>query len=346
MIFSNMLLAEPIKNHLDALLLKHGFSDSYSLSKLRKEASSRSYYRLDFDDGDIESIVLCHTLPIPSPGNDDFLKISQYLFDKQINVPRIYGINESEGLILQENAGDTDLTSALELISNGSDQRLRLELLYKAADILASLHSVDPVSPVSERFFDRDKLQWEMNFLFSHMSNAIGLEISAIVKSEFIKYVNHICDSLSSTSNLVFTHRDFHGRNIMVRSQDTHNDFYNVKLTMIDYQDARLGVPWYDLVSLVYDPYTPILRLERMQTVAYYTRITDREDNEQLFYYQAIQRLLKAMGSYFFLSYEKGMNHYKQYIPITLDIIDDIVQSADLPEIISEFTESVRKHLE
>ncbi len=50
-----------------------------------------------------------------------------------------------------------------------------------------------------------------------------------------------------------FVHRDFHSRNIM---------FKRGRVSVIDYQDARVGAITYDLVSLLKDVYVKLKRYE------------------------------------------------------------------------------------
>lgn len=334
-----------IDQRVSDLLRRSGFPEPSHTETLRQEASSRSYYRIKFDKDRCDPIVLCKTLPIPSPAHDDFLTISDYFRKQDIPSPAVLGVDVEAGLILQEDGGEIDLTSAIEHVSSSGDRRLRLELIYSAIDLLFQIHRTPPIQPVASRHFDFEKLHWEMEFLYTHMTSALGVSLNSLASESFFIYIKNICENLGNSGPRVFTHRDYHGRNLLVKFLDGHKDYYQTSLTVIDYQDARMGLPWYDLVSLVYDPYTFIPRVDRMQAVAYYVRKSGIEDKENLFYFQALQRLLKALGSYFFLVHEKGMINYQQYIPVVLESLKDIQQSGDLPEEISEFSDNVSEIL-
>lgn len=58
-----------------------------------------------------------------------------------------------------------------------------------------------------------------------------------------------ITETLVQPEHFVLNHRDFHSRNIMIR---------NGKPVLIDFQDARMGLPQYDAVSLIRDSYTDL----------------------------------------------------------------------------------------
>lgn len=331
---------------LSDLLKKNGFPPVFDLESLRQEASSRSYYRIVFRDRSVKPIILCKTLPIPAPDHDDFLVISKYFRDNGIPAPAIPGFDPELGLILQEDGGRSDLTSAVDHVTASSNNSpRRLKLVQSAIDLLIQIHALKPIHPVKDRSFDFEKLYWEMQFLYTHMTSALGADLTSIVPHELQIYIREMCEKLGDSTLMVFTHRDYHGRNLLIKSNDQYDNFDNAQLTVIDFQDARLGSPWYDLASLVYDPYTFISSDDRQNAVNYYNQKTGIEDIDNLFYLQALQRLLKAMGSYFFLVKEKGMSKYARYIPVVLDHIIDIQQKGDLPDMIYEFSKNVSRQL-
>jgi aminoglycoside/choline kinase family phosphotransferase len=95
----------------------------------------------------------------------------------------------------------------------------------------------------------------------------------------------------------------------------------NGKLAVIDFQDARLGPPSYDLVSLCFDSYVPFsatLRgslmeagLKRFGELVPKSTIAEvRETWKPML----VQRQLKAIGSFGFLTIDKKRGDYLKYV--------------------------------
>jgi aminoglycoside/choline kinase family phosphotransferase len=128
-----------------------------------------------------------------------------------------------------------------------------------------------------------------------------------------------------------FCHRDYHGWNLMV-----HNDAIGV----LDFQDARMGPQPYDLVSLLTDRGMPnVLGDDGMSIlVDYYIqrmesaegRRMGRQDFSTLFDYVAIQRGLKAVGTFAYMTTAQQRQQYLSYIHPTLTYIKPIIVRYDV----------------
>jgi aminoglycoside/choline kinase family phosphotransferase len=153
--------------------------------------------------------------------------------------------------------------------------------------------------------------------------------------------VDALAEYLASFSHY-FTHRDFHSRNIMVKDE---------QLALIDFQDARLGASSYDLVSLVFDNYVGFnltTRTELLaQGLASLELVLTREETHALhasYPAMILQRQLKAIGTYGFLTLNKKRGNYLRYVApavesLGLDIIPDkrwSFLSTELPAILRE----------
>ena len=67
-----------------------------------------------------------------------------------------------------------------------------------------------------------------------------------------------------------------------------------------------MGLPWYDLASLLFDPYMDIPYELIDRGFNYYVDNSAVDPgNSGLFYEQAHQRMIKAIGTYLYLSFEK-----------------------------------------
>ena len=115
-------------------------------------------------------------------------------------------------------------------------------------------------------------------------------------------------------------HRDYHSRNLMLSAGD---------LYIIDFQDARMGPDTYDLVSLLRDSYVDLTEGTVDELIAHFVALR-REgapsthdaaweaDFRRRFDMMALQRNLKALGTFGYQTTVRGNPVYIQYIPRTL----------------------------
>jgi aminoglycoside/choline kinase family phosphotransferase len=94
-------------------------------------------------------------------------------------------------------------------------------------------------------------------------------------------------------------------------------------LYVIDFQDARLGPDTYDLVSLLRDSYVELDEAFVDETIRYFAA-RKGQASEQLpefrrrFDLMAVQRNLKALGTFGFQASARGNTAYVQYVARTL----------------------------
>jgi aminoglycoside/choline kinase family phosphotransferase len=88
---------------------------------------------------------------------------------------------------------------------------------------------------------------------------------------------------------------------------------------LIDFQGMRFGSPFYDLGSLLCDPYVEFSRDQTMDLLLYYYSLTKQdlswEDFQRMFWEASAQRLMQALGAYGFLGLKKGLKAYLEHIP-------------------------------
>jgi len=114
----------------------------------------------------------------------------------------------------------------------------------------------------------------------------------------------------------VLCHRDYHSRNLML---------HEGSLYIIDFQDARMGPDTYDLASLLRDSYVDITDRELDELIAYFLALKQRdgegvsgEEYRRRFDVMALQRNLKALGTFGYQTTTRRNPVYIQYMPRTL----------------------------
>jgi aminoglycoside/choline kinase family phosphotransferase len=287
-----------------------------SIDRLTGDASTRRYYRLFLKD---TSLVACLDNPTISPDETNpFVSHQQFLKENGIRVPDILDINLSKGYILEEDLGDITYLSYLSRIKSDKEELKYYQIII---DQLLNLHKIplDKItkSNISKLKFDYQKLMDEMEFTFKFfIKNFLQIQDEVFVEN-LRKEINLICHRLAN-EKMVLTHRDFHSRNLMVKN----NEFI-----FIDFQDARLGIPQYDLVSLLEDCYYDLKEENRIFLKKYYyENFSDLQKNQKnfqnfelLYNDMLFQRVFKAIGSFSYIYATRKDVRYLKYIGFAME---------------------------
>ncbi|MBU42601.1 MAG: hypothetical protein CMN76_05240 [Spirochaetaceae bacterium] len=374
-----MTLIDPNSKIVSSFLEAKGYDPESE--PLRVEGSARRYYRVQSSHGD-GAAILCIETPF-LPDHHDFLTVRDQLQAADVPVPSILGMEPEHGLILQTDAGTQDLEQWLASRGPGQEQELKGERLSdkeqlhgggaekaqgplkqpvepreqsaqsqhaeqlteqdalqkyrEIVDWILAMQQISPAPPVSERFFDKEKLHWEMEFLYERLEK-VSLERRIDVEPSFeLKmFLLEVCEALGAQKDQCFVHRDLHSRNIMIDGQS---------MTLIDFQDARTGNRFYDLASLVFDPYAGLAARLRKEMIDYYFEKTGLEKGRGLLYLQGLQRILKALGSYLYLGLEQGKSGYLECVPPALDQLEACLHLGRFPDSVFLFILDCRKRL-
>lgn len=295
------------------------------------DASDRKFFRLK--NNEISAICMQFPKWEGGYGGDPISWIGMHnaLSKMDLPIPKIIEIDETNACIWTEDLGDVFLTSIvneniLDIDNQNSKQAIHyykeaLNLLIKAQYPKTKIDH-----PAINRFFDYEKLYFELNFFVHHFLNGfLNLNISEENKeyTNLFQDLKLLCKKLDSCER-VLCHRDYHVRNIMLKEG---------RLFWIDFQDARMGPHSYDVVSLVRDSYVKINWKTRKHLFEYYLEKVniEREKNNLNSISQTsfnlelllmgLQRNIKAIGSFGYLAVKKGKPNYLQYINQTLEII-------------------------
>jgi aminoglycoside/choline kinase family phosphotransferase len=99
------------------------------------------------------------------------------------------------------------------------------------------------------------------------------------------------------------------------------------RLHIIDFQDARMGPDTYDLVSLLRDSYVELTDAQLDDLIGYFLALkapgghVATGEFRRRFDLMAIQRNLKALGTFGFQTTSRSNPAYIQYMPRTLQYV-------------------------
>lgn len=299
------------ENRLREFLSSRG--QQLEVQSLTADASTREYFRVGWNG---TAAIAC-VYPEPfDPADQSYLDVTRLFVAGGLPVAEVLDFDGNLGVIIQEDLGDTILRDVL-LETDETDYARKLD---EAISIIARIQTVtgmayDRNSIASKLKFDKEKLLWELNFFKDHyfqtfLKSPLSEADDIALTAEF----EELAKELESYAN-VLCHRDFHAANLMIDHRG--------RMRIIDHQDARIGSPTYDLVSLLLDRITePPSREWLAEKRAYFLNVRrrlglpalDEENFANEFRLQTIQRCLKAAGTFSFQSVNRGKTHFVPFI--------------------------------
>jgi len=269
-----------------------------TIKKIRGEASTRSFFRFT-DDGYISKIAMVY----PEKNKEEIeriLKLTKIYKKYKIDIPEIYNTLNDRIIIIQD-LGNLSFQTHF----NKSKTYCRKKLIDNIVMILSKLRKI----PLEKAAFilDKTRLKAEMDFFLKYY---IVENISKEKKRKLRKALHSLVDSLSNEK--IFAHRDFHSRNMQI---------LNDKIYLIDYQDSLQASPYYDMVSFINDSYLDLKSL-REYFLSNIVKSGLNINIEQM-NLTALQRNIKALGTFGYqINVRKNLS-YKKYIKRTLSYIQN-----------------------
>ena len=280
---------------------------------LTGDASDRRYFRVLLQEA--RPIVLAlHAGPIDY-ATMPFVSIARLLSEVPVPVPRILHHSDPLGVLGLEDLGDVTLQAHLGASTSTEHAALYREavsFIVRMQDRGAALRS--DAYPPYRIAFDVEKLSWELEFFVKHYLLAYrGAALSDRQRDALREEWSAIAGQLAAEPR-VLCHRDYHSRNLMLHDES---------LYIIDFQDARMGPDTYDLVSLLRDSYVDLNPQQVDGLIAYFLAhhggdAVDEDEFRRRFDLMALQRNLKALGTFGYMTTSRNNTVYIQYMPRTL----------------------------
>lgn len=301
-----------------AYLARRRLSDARVVA-LTGDASDRRYFRVRPAAGD-PFVLALHAAPFAFD-TLPFVNTAALFAALPVPVPRILGHADDLGVLALEDLGDVTLQAHL-----GAAPAARHAALYREAVAFIDTMQTRGRALADPRYlpyglaFDVEKLGWELNFFLTHYLMAYRgasptTAARAALDAEFAAIVAEL-----AAEPRVLCHRDYHSRNLML---------CNDRLVIIDFQDARMGPDTYDLVSLLCDSYVDLPATTVDDLIACFLALQRRSGEADAFRRRfdlmALQRNLKALGTFGYQASARANPVYIQYMPRTLNYVRENV---------------------
>lgn len=280
--------------------------EEFTLTNLAGDASFRKYFRLHFNG---QTRVIMDA----PPGKEDlepFIHVAHCLKNQGVLTPEILAVNKEHGFLLMSDLGDTLLLGQLNANSVDSYYKQAINTLFN----IQRCSIDDPKIP----YFDKAFMLQEMYlcidwFLNKYLSIQLAPEEELLLRGTMALIAEEV-----SKQPLVFIHRDYHSRNLMIVDNE---------LGVIDFQDAMRGPITYDLVSLLKDCYISWPREQTLEWVQFYHQHCPQTQNyssqEFIRAYDmcGLQRHLKVLGVFSRLHLRDNKPGYLKDLPLTLSYV-------------------------
>src|SRR5688572_1461806 len=290
---------------------------------LTGDASDRRYYRV-LTAAESPFVLALHASPF-DVRTLPFVNVARLLEQMPVPIPRVLGHADDIGVLALEDLGDVTLQAHLGAATPSQHAALYRQAVGLIATMQRRGAELESPEYLPYRIaFDVEKLTWEMDFFTKHFIEAyrgvvIAESAREALREEFALVINEL-----ASEDRVLCHRDYHSRNLM---------FHNDLLYIIDFQDARMGPDTYDLVSLLRDSYVDLPEQTVSELIAYFLALTGETDQEAAFRdrfdLMALQRNLKALGTFGYQTTARRNPVYIQYIPRTLRYVRNNLEQLD-----------------
>ena len=279
------------------------FGPFLGMARLAPDASTRLFHRVHRGDG-----TLAVLLTDPSGGRsaiERLVEAQRLLSAIGVPVPALLDAEPALASVLLEDFGDLLLADAVD----GMPRDRLLSAYRDAARIAARIATrgtplVGAGHPLADRPLARRRLRQELQFfVVRDVVRRRGPNDEALL-GRLGRALDRIAEELGRHQPEL-AHRDFHARNMLLAQGD--------RLGVVDFQDTLLAPPLYDLASLLFDPYVEMdeeLRCEVAAAYASEAGLTDDPLGDPRLPWVAMQRLLKALGTYAFQLVERENDRF------------------------------------
>lgn len=262
------------------------------------DASFRRYFRLRRGG---ETAMLMHAPP-PHEDPAPFLHVARWLTGHGLRAPAILAEEAAAGWVLTEDFGNDRMRDWLD--TNPHDERAAYEA---AIDALAALHRL-PAGPFPA--YDMATYLRETALLTEWYCPAQGFEVDA--ESYAAAWEAVLTPLIARQQPGVAVLRDYHAENIMLLGSKA-----GAPQGLIDFQDALVGHPAYDLVSLLQDARRDVSVDLETAMLVHYAEAMGGVGDDFLADYATLgaQRNAKIVGIFTRLDRRDGKAKYLAMIP-------------------------------
>ncbi|WP_397591537.1 aminoglycoside phosphotransferase family protein [Sphingorhabdus sp.] len=292
---------------LDEFLKLHGWEGAV-VAPVAGDASFRRYFRVA---STTRGKAILMDAPPPHEDPRPFLHIAQYLNGHQFRAPEIFATDLTRGLLLIEDFGDRRMREHLD--EHPEDEAA----VYRAA--IDAILRLAQTPAVQAQAYDIATYMREVQLLSEWYMPAMGLSFDV---QEFDQIWTEALAPLAEYQKVTVL-RDYHAENIMLLDDGQQG--------IIDFQDALVGHPAYDLVSLLQDARRDVSPTLEAEMLAYYhAAAKPGVDFDAHYALLGAQRNTKIIGIFTRLWKRDGKERYLSFLPRMWGLLERDLAHPDL----------------
>ena len=288
-----------------AFLDRAGWADA-RIAPIDGDASARRYWRLRRPSG--ARAMLMDAAPPGAGAAAASAEMAQVLARAGVAVPETYLLDPANGFLLQEDFGDADFPAILAWASPPADT------LYRAA-ALALTRVQAARAPAHLARQSADRLTEDCRIAFSYFGAAAlpDYRAAAVPREATEAALTQLRRAMAAACPSVLVHRDYHAGNLFWLPERRGT----ARVGMIDFQDAMIGHPAYDLVSVLLDARRDVPAPARKAALGAYLKRSgaDASTFTAAFHALGLQRNLRILGVFARLGAELGKPGYMAHAP-------------------------------
>lgn len=313
---------------IDSFLTGAGWGGA-AIDPIPGDASFRRYFRIT----DQARNAMLMFAPPPEEDPQPFLHVANWLAGQGMRAPEIFAEDAARGWVLIEDFGDDRMRDWLDANPQGETGAYT-----NAVDALAQLHT-RPAGPFAH--YDMAVYAREAALLTEWYCPA--MRIDADTGSYLRAWNAALAPMLAENRAAVTVLRDYHAENIMLLGPDQAGQG---EQGLIDFQDALVGHPAYDLVSLLQDARRDVSPdLERRMLDHYLAQANADDDFLADYARLGAQRNAKIVGIFARLWKRDGKPRYLSYIPRVWDALERDLRHPALAPVAAWFDANVPRQI-
>jgi tRNA threonylcarbamoyl adenosine modification protein YjeE len=299
--------------------------------QLTGDASTRAYERLT-QAGRAVLLMNAPRRPDGPPVRDDkpysqiahlaedvtpFIAMAQALRHRGLSAPKILAAERPAGLLLIEDFGN-------DFIVAGNPPAPIEERYAVAVDVLAALHRqtlpetlpVEPGVNYTLPRYDMDAMLIETELLLDWYLPRLGVAVMPAMRDAYLAHWRTALTPVQQGAR-TWVLRDYHSPNLMWLANRSGLG----RVGLLDFQDAVMGSPAYDVASLLQDARVDVPEAMEVALLSHYVRARlkepgfDARNFAQLYATLAAQRASKILGIFARLDRRDGKPQYLRHLP-------------------------------
>ncbi|WP_296420344.1 aminoglycoside phosphotransferase family protein [Pseudooctadecabacter sp.] len=288
----------------------HGWS-GWTRNPIAGDASARRYERLSGPDGD--TVILMDAPPETCGSQAAFVTVARHLRSLGLAAPDVLAEDLEVGVLILSDLGQADFATHLAVRPDDEG------VLYGAAvDVLRRLsdHPAPDGLPVMTPTTGAQMLAPAFDWAFT--------EASPDLKADIMDQMTQLLASVDPQP-VTLSLRDFHAENLIWRGGLTGVD----RVGLLDFQDAFVTHPTYDLASLLRDARRDVSDDLLKDLLRRLDPSGDARDLRRAFHIMAVQRNLRILGIFHRLAKVDGKTRYLDFVPrVTAHLHADLAHPA------------------